>query len=168
MSNACLEVEQVVDAAGDLVFTPFYQRWWKELDLAPIGETKATCRACTMVKPPQNETLRDPGPFDSKLKCCTYFPFVPNFSLGKINHEQSALAAVRRASARGFVSPLGLFPHEEQKRARPGFGTDLSQRCPFLNESKNSCSIWTSRWGPRASSECPAVSSIPAANRSAT
>lgn len=140
------------------MFTPFYQKWWKDLGLVPLVETKANCSSCTMVKPPQNETLRDPGPFDVKLKCCTYFPFVPNFSLGSIAAREGgrtdAASVFKSAFARGLLSPLGLFPREQQRRGRVGFGIDVNQRCPFLSDAEKSCRIWSSRPSVCASYFC--------------
>jgi Fe-S-cluster containining protein len=132
------------------MFTPFYSRWWKELGLTPLAESKADCVRCTMVHPPHNETTRDPGPFDPKLKCCTYSPYVPNFSVGEILKSEN----YREAFERGLVSPLGLFPPRAESASRLGFGTDANQRCAFLSRETASCTIWASRPSVCASYFC--------------
>lgn len=96
-----------------------------------------------MVHPPQHETPRDAGPFKAHLKCCTYSPFVPNFSLGK-------LKSLRGAN----LTPLGLFPSRAQDEARVGFGTDEKQKCDFLSANGASCTIWDSRPSVCASYFC--------------
>lgn len=137
------------------MFTPFFEKWWKAFELSPLRETKANCASCTMVHPPQNETLRDPGPFDSNLKCCTYFPFLPNFSAGKIaGRGDVGSTKLVLAAERGFQSPLGIFSRDEMAPSRKGFGTDPSLRCPFLTDSEKSCSIWSERPSVCASYFC--------------
>lgn len=142
------------------MFTPFYQQWLKEFDLISPRETKINCASCTMVNPPQNETLRDPGPFDAKLKCCTYIPFVPNFSLGRIlNSNRLDLRSVVGTSA--LFSPLGLAPKTAPKVSENfssvevnAFGRDQSKRCPFLSAETSMCRIWESRPSVCASYHC--------------
>ena len=47
-----------------------------------------------MAKADWPRDARDVGPFDSQLKCCTYNPFLPNFTVAKLIH--------------GFETPFGM------------------------------------------------------------
>jgi Fe-S-cluster containining protein len=94
-----------------------------------------------MAKADWPRDARDPGPFDPALKCCTYEPFLPNFSIGRLlmrelevsareagdstdstkgeetDHREkrsAVLIALDRAFARGVVTPLGLLPRESR------------------------------------------------------
>lgn len=137
-----------------------YTHWWNELGLKPLAETRATCASCTMAHPPQNETLRDPGPFSTDLKCCTYFPFIPNFSIAHAASLRGEWSAFVDSSRDGLLSPLGLFPPSEAGLAASnpaevsfkGFGTDAVKKCPFLIDAR--CSIWAARPSVCASYFC--------------
>lgn len=90
---------------------------------------------------------RDPGPFLSSLKCCTYFPFIPNFTLGSLTTNGFNLA---RTS--GLLLPLGLYPTPERQAliesfGVQGFGRKAELLCPFFNTTSNFCSIWNYRPG---------------------
>jgi Fe-S-cluster containining protein len=135
------------DLPGD-----FYSHWLSPDSAAP-DESALDCRSCRMIQPPAGPK-RDQGPFLKHLKCCTYFPFVPNFSLGAIfseagpKQQQKALAAMEQ----GFVSPLGLFPTAERKRleaelGNAGFGREAALLCPFFDSANRSCGIWFHRPG---------------------
>lgn len=97
-------------------------------------------------------TTRDPGPFLPNLKCCTYFPFIPNFTLGSLPSESYALA-----KAKGLLLPLGLYPTPEHQAlvdfyGAQGFGKKADLLCPFVKS--NSCSIWNYRPGVCTSYFC--------------
>lgn len=137
------------------MFTSFHQNWLRGFDLAPPPmEAKINCRACVMVNPPQNETLRDSGPFDANVKCCAYTPFVPNFALGKILLESDVdvFAALR---GRVRVTPLGLIPLGNESTS-PSQAHE-SEACGFLNAASGLCNIWESRPAVCASYHCVSV-----------
>jgi Fe-S-cluster containining protein len=107
-----------------------------------------------MLSPCTSQVTRDPGPFSPDLKCCTYFPFLPNFSIGAIFQGGSGAQKLRLAGAmaEGFVSPLGLFPsaarrRREQDLAAEGFGRTKELLCPFFDPASRGCGIWEYRPG---------------------
>lgn len=95
---------------------------------------------------------RDKGPFLNHLKCCTYFPFIPNFSLGAIEASK-----ILTASDRAELLPQGFFPNSLEKQkimnSDPlSFGQNEELLCPFyLN---NQCSVWANRPGVCTSYFC--------------
>ena len=110
-------------------------------------ETRATCSSCLMASAEWPREARDVGPFESSLKCCTYEPFLPNFSVGRILGSGSA--TLEALIADGRLTPLGLIPQNSNSNSGPNldsnsnFGRDASKRCAFLQEGR--CSIWRDR-----------------------
>ncbi len=99
--------------------------------------------------------------FSVDLKCCTYFPFVPNFSIGALieNGEAQQLEFLAIARRQGRTSPLGLFPSREFEQMKHALGVEAFGRkrellCPFFNSESKSCSIWTYRPAVCASYFC--------------
>lgn len=104
-----------------------------------------------MVKP--EGLTRDEGPFAGDLKCCTYFPFVPNFGLGSMFKEDSAAIRLRieTAGQQGLLLPVGLYATPErqsamEKRAQD-FGRKRELLCPFFDTRSLGCSVWKQRPG---------------------
>lgn len=102
---------------------------------------------------PQGPT-RDPGPFLPHLKCCTYFPFVPNFGLGAMLLDDSPALRVRlkTAEAQGVLLPMGLSASSERQVLSEsfglqGFGQQSELLCPFFDTAKLGCSVWQKRPG---------------------
>lgn len=131
------------------LYPPIYQRWLSEKLKGTVLETKATCDNCAMVKP--EGLTRDIGPFRDDLKCCTYFPFIPNFSLGAMLEADAAAFHVRFevAKKQGMLLPVGLYPtperQNEMEEHREQFGQRYDMLCPFFDNSKKGCSIWFHR-----------------------
>lgn len=129
-----------------------YDPWLKALLPEVPSETLATCDQCAMVNP--SGITRDPGPFLNHLKCCTYFPYLPNFSLGALTPEE-----LNKAESRGIYLPVGLYPSmAEQDKISSfgavGFGKRSELLCPFFDGVKNQCSIWAYRPGVCTSYFC--------------
>lgn len=129
-----------------------YDPWLKERLCDVPEETLATCDQCAMVNP--SGVTRDPGPFLNHLKCCTYFPYLPNFSLGALSLDD-----LQKAAARGLYLPVGLYPSiAEQNKisalGADGFGKRSELLCPFFDGNRNQCSIWTYRPGVCTSYFC--------------
>lgn len=76
-------------------------------------------------------------------KCCDFFPFFPNYVVGRVLESRDAEIGERVAVAiaKGGATPLGIFAPE-------GF----SGLCPFYRDSK--CSIWSERPGVCRSYHC--------------
>ena len=141
------------------LFPEAYSPWLAVRLPGAMIETIATCDNCAMVNP--KGLTRDPGPFDGTLKCCTYFPFVPNFGLGAMLASGSENARVRlnAASQKGLLLPLGLFASPEQEaRAKQlgtnAFGQKRELLCPFFDTVAMGCSVWKNRPGVCATYFC--------------
>lgn len=133
-------------------YPPFYKQWLTGLLPATHAETLATCEKCVMFQP--EGLTRDPGPFRPGLKCCTYFPYLPNFTLGALPSSQKA-----KATQEGLFLPVGLYPNSQrqiriQQFGKSGFGQESSLLCPFFDSPKDSCSIWEFRPGVCTSYFC--------------
>jgi hypothetical protein len=144
-----------------------YGRWLDALLGAPVAvESKATCGACPMSPAEGAPTRRQP--FDGRLKCCTYFPILPNYLVGAALAEAACghplLALVRgERPGEATVSPLGVSPSTRYgllyAHGLPGFGTDAGLRCPYLVEAGEgsggtACSIWPHRQSACATWYC--------------
>lgn len=131
------------------LFPPIYQRWLSEKLAGQVRESKATCDRCAMVKP--EGLTRDQGPFQDNLKCCTYFPFLPNLSVGALLEQNSSAFRLRfeQAKAQGLLLPVGLYPTPERQRLmeerRDEFGQRADMLCPFFDARTSGCSIWFHR-----------------------
>jgi Fe-S-cluster containining protein len=117
------------------------------LALAP-NETKATCNAC------YKATKQAPPPhYDARLKCCTFYPFIPNYLVGAIlaGPDSDGKAKVRELiRERRFALPIGLCaPPNYQWRFNAtrseGFGRDSDLLCPFYETKTGHCGIWRQR-----------------------
>jgi hypothetical protein len=140
-------------APGVSVLPPLYARWIDDLLGAPIEpETNATCSDCAMCAaagaPP------DPGGlyFKPTVKCCSFWPILPNFLVGRILRDAAPERARGRASveariAAGIaVTPLGLGRTAAQTCPDPAFGQDEAFLCPhFIPDGGGTCGIWPHR-----------------------
>lgn len=131
--------------SSQIFYPQSYSPWLASRLPGQLIETQATCQNCAMVKP--QGLTRDQGPFKNNLKCCTYFPYVPNFSLGAIAEDK-----IQSTLSRGVLLPVGLFPSAEHqarvlKLGTKAFGQKSELLCPFFDLAKNQCSTWEQRPG---------------------
>lgn len=145
--------------AQSFVFPKSYAPWLAARFQKQVRESLATCASCAMVQP--QGLTRDPGPFVAHLKCCTYFPFVPNFSLGSMLQENPGVATLRLkvAAKQGLLLPTGLHASSERQQlatdlAPHGFGRKSELLCPFFDTQSLSCSVWSQRPGVCTSYFC--------------
>ncbi len=136
---------------------PLYADWIEQLLKGPIpDETEATCLDCAMC-PTKNVIRTDSDHlFNDKTKCCTYFPKLPNFLVGKILLDQDPVFTPGRVRFLGqffiftVVTPLGVLPPPAEN-ARYGafqqdFGKNVDLRCPYyLDQEGGLCGIWKHR-----------------------
>lgn len=132
-------------------FHRHFYRHWLASERAPawvkvvIPEPETTdesfnCGRCFMIRP--KGLTRDLGPFDAELKCCTFHPFLPNFTVGALSLEVDE----------GRLSPesFNQFLNESRLTVIGAFslkaatsicetGKKPSDRCPFLANGR--CSI---------------------------
>ncbi len=138
------------------VFPATYAPWLASRLPLSLKEHKATCQSCLMARPVATRpgATRDPGVFSESLKCCTYFPYIPNFSLGAFAENDFA-----KAASAGILLPVGLYPsvayqERKAKAVRLSFGQQADLLCPFFNQNQNSCGIWSLRPGVCTSYFC--------------
>ena len=85
--------------------TPDFYRQWVNFD--SLVEPKSfDCGSCFMTNP--KGLTRDIGPFKKSLKCCTFHPFLPSFTVGALLAEQNPKLEMYLATSR--LTPLGAFP----------------------------------------------------------
>lgn len=124
----------------------------KDLLLMEPQETKATCDHCIMAKPQNRREIF----YEPDLKCCTYYPFLPNYVVGAILSEKSlaspaALASIRqKISNREYSLPLGLVAPPSYQvpfnhRKKNEFGQREDWLCPYFDREKQNCGIWRQR-----------------------
>lgn len=127
-----------------------YSRFLPEFFTAPFPEEKfASCSNCAMAGPTQPIERR----FRGNLKCCTYFPFLPNYLVGGILEQPAdddGSNRVRRLiSEQVGIRPEGLSPSALYKllyrSAIDGFGKSERLLCPYYQTNTGGCSIWRYR-----------------------
>ncbi len=112
-----------------------------------ITETKATCDNCLRSRDGRFEYLYKP-----ELKCCTFFPFLPNYAVGGIIHKKLSGANVvkHKILKNEFAIPIGLYPtlkyqYDFQTKAVTDFGNKKNLLCPYYDTINSNCSIWEFR-----------------------
>jgi len=129
-----------------------YGGWLTELLAGPIpDETAATCETCAMCGTGGGSSQS----FRPDLKCCTYVPELPNFTVGRIlsaaqSDGHGRATVVDRIRSGVCVTPLGLGrpPALERRyldRTSERFGHDSELRCPHYDVATGGCGIWRNR-----------------------
>lgn len=99
--------------------------------------------------------------YRSDLKCCTYYPFMPNYLIGAVLSQESNDAFGNLQSLgtsqikaliekRRYALPIGLVaPVRYQlsfiKRKKADFGHREDWLCPYFNSQTKGCTIWFAR-----------------------
>lgn len=125
-----------------------YKAWLAHFEIEAPTHFR-DCESCEQ----SSERVPESERFSRSTKCCTYFPFIPNFSLGGLfesTRDSVGLLRLREALARGRVTPLGLFPEPrfEARRIELGevaFGRSEELLCPFYERVQGHCTIWAAR-----------------------
>jgi hypothetical protein len=140
------------------VLPPLYQAWMDALLPATLpAEERATCLDCAMA-PKLGHGPPDTW-FDPSTKCCTWYPELSNFLVGRIladddpGNAHGRRGARARIAARAAVTPLGIWPtpvyeslYDQSVRAVSGtFGHVPALRCPYYVEPGGLCGIWRHR-----------------------
>lgn len=118
----------------------------KELLSFEVVEKKATCDNC----------LQAPKTYKADLKCCTFWPFIPNYVVGAILSSQKKRHLPVQKIMRdlmehnAFALPIGIpappwYQKEFKKNKKKFFGKKESFLCPYYDKSQNQCSIWEYR-----------------------
>ncbi len=138
----------------------FYSQWIRTESLVaglPDEARAFDCGSCFMLKP--RGLTRDLGPFQAHLKCCTYSPFLPSFSLGSLLETANGdLEAEKRLSDFFEVSkltPWGAVPRRKQGTSICETGRHSRDACVFLSgDGCAQCTIRSHRPAVCASYVC--------------
>lgn len=127
----------------------------EELLQFSIEEKRATCDFCAMA----------PGRSEGKivyredLKCCTFYPFMPNFLIGAsfkeaqanpdlgkdLREDLQAMIRQRKYSLPiGFLAPV-RYQLEFNQRKPQEFGQREDWLCPYFDSKNKNCRIWRTR-----------------------
>ena len=132
-----------------------YETWVAEWLEEPLPqELHANCAQCPMVAPDAPAASKsDRLFFDSEVRCCTFCPSLPNFTVGCILGDERDEGAYGRDSTRARIgkasqaSPLAIEPPLEVAirldLTRHLFGRQKELRCPHLSDG--ACGIWPHR-----------------------
>jgi Fe-S-cluster containining protein len=156
-------------------YAAFYDRWLGDFGLVhPDVGGCFSCTPCQMSDPRRLPPVRRQAQaFRADLKCCTYSPFVPNFSIGAIlrsgrvepNSDSQALVKMRklltlsRRQGARHLMPLGHFPDPEKVKRREAlgelaFGNSEDLLCPLFEQATGLCSVWNNRPAVCSSYHC--------------
>lgn len=139
-------------------FPPIYAHLLPELfDRPAVEETRATCHECAMCDKGAGAPVAMTY-FEPDMKCCTYFPILPNYLVGalltddapELREGQKRVRA--RIAARIGVTPWFVAPPRKQSimmeasRETGAFGRSRTLLCPYFEPSeKGDCTIWKHR-----------------------
>lgn len=138
---------------------PLYQKWATSLFTVPIPrERVANCADCAMCVPKEHQ---HPGAayFQRSLKCCTYFPKLPNYLVGRALDGDTAGAERLRSfittgTGAGKANLLGVFPGKQfsivyAATSGEDFGKEPALLCPYAMDADGPegprCGIWQHR-----------------------
>ncbi|MBN1946661.1 MAG: hypothetical protein JW797_13385 [Bradymonadales bacterium] len=130
---------------------PYPYAWWVDEALGSElpREHRATCSDCIMLKAEGHHPDPEHGqPFNPATKCCTYYPYLPNYSIGLLLTSGAGELEVGTAAVRhnirqrigctplGIDGPPGLQLSYERSRDDI-FGVDARFMCPYLITGAN-------------------------------
>jgi len=140
------------------ILPSLYANWVEEwLDGSIPPETEATCQECALLAEPPSPSARDlTRRIHPRTKCCSYYPSLTNFQVGRILNETDPTAApaqnviAARVQARFMATPLALDvpPAYHLLYAKsPYMGSALKLQCPYYVEESlgGACGIWRHR-----------------------
>lgn len=117
-------------------------------------EALATCADCAMCRP--EETRYQVKHYQPDLKCCTFYPDLPNYLVGAIlcdtrpereagrQRIESAIQAGVGVSPYGITAPKVrelLYAHGDSG----AFGNSAALLCPYFDREQHNCTIWAFR-----------------------
>ncbi|MBX3192864.1 MAG: hypothetical protein KF819_38120 [Labilithrix sp.] len=138
---------------------PIYQHLMPDalFDAQAVKEPRATCDDCAMCDKGTGAPVAM-SYFQPDMKCCTYFPILPNYLVGALLSDPSPELAegqkrVRaRIAGRVGVTPYFVAPPRKQSimmeatRETGAFGRSRVLICPYFQPSeKGDCTIWKHR-----------------------
>ncbi len=136
-------------------FPKLYSGFFPEFFSSYISKEEiAVCADCIMLKP--EKSLQQQVYYSEKSKCCTFFPYIPNYLAGLILSDtakdfEQGREKLKEIIAKGQgISPKGISAGKKysllyKKSKKLAFGKNTSLICPFFVNRQNSCSIWNGR-----------------------
>ncbi|HVS13538.1 MAG TPA: hypothetical protein VMV46_06425 [Thermoanaerobaculia bacterium] len=131
------------------------------------AERHATCAECAMCAPAQAmPAANEPTGlfFSPDVKCCTYHPSLPNFSVGGILADpdpgltEGAARIAARIAARAGVTPLGVRAPQRHRylyrHSETLFGRAPELLCPYFERGTGACTVWPYREAVAATYYC--------------
>jgi Fe-S-cluster containining protein len=134
----------------------FYTKFLPDFfDLEIPVETFSTCSNCAMACHDENKRKPEKKYFSDDVKCCTYFPKLPNYLVGAILSNTNPELDEGRKRIREIirnkigVSPAGIYPSKKYEQLylnkKNGFGNSQTLLCPYFNAEQKNCTIWKFR-----------------------
>lgn len=140
--------------AAEPVLPRLYARWIDELLTEPVpAEQRSTCGDCAMCQPRGAEVASLGEAFEPNVKCCSYLPELPNFTVGAVLTSGSAKGretVLKRIRARAGVTPVGVGQPPKTRlvlaSSKAAFGRSREIVCPhYVDDNGGQCSIWAHR-----------------------
>ncbi len=110
------------------------------------------CSSCIM-------TCGDNPKYNKVTKCCTYYPFIPNYMVGNIlvNNKLKAHIVLEYINSKKFTLPVGLCTPEDYQlkyvtKKDWEFGNNEELQCPFYDSGD--CTVWDQRSAECLSFQC--------------
>jgi hypothetical protein len=132
---------------------PIYKALLGEIfDEPAVKEARATCENCEMCDKGTMPPAVNAVFFDKDIKCCSYFPSLPNYLVGSILEDEEFAEGARRVkkiiASKIGVTPYWVGPSNKWEllynaSSASAFGRAPSLRCPYYDNGR--CSIWRHR-----------------------
>jgi hypothetical protein len=116
-----------------------------DLDLK-FEEKKMDCSACTFARGDFRDGSDKQEIYSANLKCCTFFPDLPNFAAGfELRKNPAIFDSLLNGDS--LALPLGIIASADYKKkyAEAEFGTKEDLLCPHFDREALNCGIWNSR-----------------------
>jgi Fe-S-cluster containining protein len=124
-------------------------------ELLPI-ETFATCNDCAMCLKADQDPLPGTDYFKPNVKCCSYYPKLPNYLVGGLLADNNpGMDEGRKRIRERIRKRLGITPQAADVLKKysvliksgglKSFGKNISLICPYFASDGGLCSIWKFR-----------------------
>jgi len=133
---------------------PIYQSLLAEIfDESAIVEARATCSNCEMCDKGTMPSSVNAVFFDKDMKCCSYYPSIPNYLIGSILEDDQLPEGQERVrnliKSRIGITPYWVGPSNKwdllySAASGNAFGRAMVLKCPYFT-ADGRCSIWRHR-----------------------
>jgi Fe-S-cluster containining protein len=135
------------------LYRKFFPEFFEEL--IPV-ETYATCNDCAMCLKPGEVAVPGVAYFKPNVKCCSYFPKLPNYLVGGLLADNNpAMDEGRKRIREKIRNRIGITPQAVDVPKKynvliksggiKSFGKNSSLICPYFVAEGGLCSIWKFR-----------------------